>query len=198
MNGNWAAPFNLGPAINTAYDEDAPFVHPLTNTLFFSSEGHTNMGGFDIFKSNYDETGKFSNPENLGSPINTSDDDLFFVLNADGSTGYFSSEREGGYGSQDIYKAVFTNPLSLNVYHVALTDESNNIISKAEITLSDIATAKIMGVYQTNSTTGKTVIISSPKEYNILIKAAGYESYTAKIKLGADTDLVYKLHQQSR
>ena len=198
MDGRWAAPFNLGPKINTAYDEDAPFVHPLTNTLFFSSEGHKNMGGFDIFRSNYDETGTFSEPENMGSPINTSDDDLFFVLNADGSTGYFSSERAGGYGSQDIYKAVFTNPLELNVYHATVTDESNKIIANAEITLTDIATEKIVGTYKTTSSTGTAVIISSVKEYMLVINADGYEPYKTKIRLGVDLDLFYKLKERSK
>jgi hypothetical protein len=195
-NGKWGTPFNLGPSINTAYNEDAPFVHPLNNTLFFSSEGHKNMGGYDIFKSNFDETGTFTEPENLGSPVNTSDDDLFFVLNATGSTGYFSSEREGGFGSQDIYKAIFVPPLSLNVYHASIVNESDHVISKAEVILTDISTAKTIGIYQTNMRTGKILIISEPKEYQLLIKAEGYEPYNAHIKLGADMDLTYKLTEQ--
>ncbi|HSH67258.1 MAG TPA: carboxypeptidase-like regulatory domain-containing protein [Bacteroidia bacterium] len=195
-NGKWGSPFNLGPTINTEYDEDAPFVHPLNNTLFFSSQGHLNMGGYDIFKSNFDEAGKFTQPENLGCPINTSDDDLFFVLNANGSTGYFSSEREDGFGSQDIYKVVFSPPLLLNVYHALITNESGNAIPKAEFTLTDSSTAKTFGIYQSNSVTGKLLIISEPKQYQLQIKAPGYETYTVTIKLGAETDLVYKLKEQ--
>ncbi|MGZ4089207.1 MAG: hypothetical protein ACXVNO_00695, partial [Bacteroidia bacterium] len=116
-NGAWGEPFNLGPKINTEYNEDAPFVHPSGAVLFFSSEGHKNMGGYDIFKSNFDESGNFTEPVNMGYPINTREDDVFFVLNTDATTGYFSSEREGGYGEQDIYKVTFSpDPLPLNVY----------------------------------------------------------------------------------
>lgn len=197
-NGKWGTPFNLGAVINTEYNEDAPFIHPLNNTLFFSSEGHKNMGGYDIFKSNFDEAGKFTVPENLGAPINTSDDDLFFVLNANGSTGYFSSEREGGFGSQDIYKAVFVPPLLLNVYHALVTDRADHAIPKAEITLTDISTTKTIGIYQTSSSSGKALIISEPREYQLQIRAVGYEMYTEKIKLGKETDLMYKLTEKTK
>jgi tetratricopeptide (TPR) repeat protein len=195
-NGKWGTPFNLGPSINTEYNEDAPFVHPLNNILFFSSEGHKNMGGYDIFKSNFDETGTFTEPENLGCPVNTSDDDIFFVLNATGSTGYFSSEREGGFGSQDIYKAVFLPPLALEVYHANILGKSDEVISKAEVILTDVLSAKTIGIYKTNMSTGKVLIISEPKEYQLLIKAEGYEPYNARIKLGTDKNLIYKLTEQ--
>jgi hypothetical protein len=197
-NGKWGTPFNLGPVINTEYNEDAPFVHPLNNTLFFSSEGHKNMGGYDIFKSNFDEAGKFTQPENLGCPVNTSDDDLFFVLNLNGSTGYFSSEREDGYGSQDIYQAMFDPPLYLNVYHASVTDKANQVISKAEVTLVDVTTAKPVGIFQTNTATGKVLIISEPREYQLQIRATGYETYHTKIKLGTERELTYKLTEQNK
>ena len=195
-NGKWGTPFNLGSTINTPYNEDAPFVHPLNNTLFFSSEGHQNMGGYDIFKSNFDEAGKFTEPENLGCPVNTSDDDLFFVLNANGSTGYFSSERENGFGSQDIYKAVFEPPLLLNVYHLTVADKSDHVIPRAEIVLTDLTTSKTIGIYQTNALTGKALIISEPKEYKMQIKAHGYETYQTQIKLGTETNLMYTLTEE--
>lgn len=197
-NGKWGTPYNLGPTINTEYNEDAPFIHPLNNTLFFSSEGHRNMGGYDIFKSNFDEAGKFTEPENLGSPINTSDDDLFFVLNVNGSTGYFSSEREDGYGAQDIYKAMFDPPLYLNVYHASVTDRADHMIPKAELTLIDPVTSKPIGIFQTSASSGKVLIISEPKEYELQIRAAGYETYHEKIKLGTEKDLLYKLTEQSK
>ena len=195
-NGKWGTPFNLGPIINTPFNEDAPFVHPLNNTLFFSSEGHKNMGGFDIFKSNFSEEGNFTEPENLGSPINTSDDDIFFVLNKNGTVGYFSSEREGGFGSQDIYKATFVPPLSLNVYHATAVDKENNPVAKAELTLMEMNTSKIIGIYRPNSTTRKMLIISKSGEYKVQIVAPGFETFTGAIKLGADMELTYTLTEQ--
>ncbi len=197
-NGKWGSPFNLGPTINTEYNEDAPFIHPLNNILFFSSEGHTNMGGYDIFKSYFDDEGKFTEPENLGYPINTSDDDLFFVLNVSGNTGYFSSEREGGYGSQDIYKAMFDPPLYLNVYRASVMNIENEVIERSELVLTDNSTGKQIGIYQLNPSTGKVLIIAEPKEYTAQIKAPGYETYTVKINLANERELTYKLSERTK
>ncbi|QJX45990.1 OmpA family protein [Hymenobacter taeanensis] len=100
---------NLGPVINTQYGEEGVFLHPDGKTMYFSSEGHNSMGGYDIFKSVY-ENGKWSAPENLGWPINTPDDDVFFVISASGRHGYYSSFRDDGLGSKDIYQITFLGP----------------------------------------------------------------------------------------
>ncbi|MBO2010567.1 OmpA family protein [Hymenobacter negativus] len=102
-------PVNLGSAINTAYGEEGAFMSPDGKTLYFSSEGHNSMGGYDIFKSVF-ENGKWSTPENLGWPINTPDDDVFFVASASGRHGYYSSDRPGGLGAKDIYRITFLGP----------------------------------------------------------------------------------------
>ena len=102
-------PVNLGSVINTSYGEEGVFMQPDGKTMFFSSEGHNTMGGYDIFKSVY-ENGKWSEPENLGWPINTPDDDVFFVTSASGRHGYYSSDRPGGLGAKDIYRITFLGP----------------------------------------------------------------------------------------
>ncbi|WP_375436411.1 OmpA family protein [uncultured Hymenobacter sp.] len=100
---------NLGPTINTPYGEEGVFLHPDGKTMYFSSEGHSSMGGYDIFKSTF-QNGKWSAPENLGWPINTPDDDVFFVISASGRHGYYSSFRDDGMGSKDIYQITFLGP----------------------------------------------------------------------------------------
>ncbi|MDX2190965.1 MAG: OmpA family protein [Bacteroidota bacterium] len=100
--GKWYDPINMGPKINTPYDDDAPFIHTDGKTLYFSSKGHKTMGGFDIFKSEF-HNDQWSEPENLGYPINSADDDIFFMISADNKRGYYSSFKEGGYGESDIY-----------------------------------------------------------------------------------------------
>lgn len=100
---------NLGPTINTPYGEEGVFLHPDGKTMYFSSEGHSSMGGYDIFKSTF-QNGKWSTPENLGWPINTPDDDVFFVISASGRHGYYSSFRDDGLGSKDIYQITFLGP----------------------------------------------------------------------------------------
>ena len=102
-NGTWSEPQNLGPVINTKGTEMAPFLHPDGHTLYFSSDKHIGMGGFDLFMSRRGEDGQWQQPVNLGFPINTSGDEINFFVAADGKTAFLSSIREGGKGGYDIY-----------------------------------------------------------------------------------------------
>jgi tetratricopeptide (TPR) repeat protein len=108
VNGDWSAPVNIGPEINTQFNEDRPFLINNGKTLFFTSQGHENMGGYDIFRSDIQSNGLWSKPKNLGYPINTPDDDVFFMPVGNGKSGYYSKYKEsGGYGKEDIYKITF-------------------------------------------------------------------------------------------
>jgi len=89
-DNEWGEAKNCGPSINTKYDEDSPFIHTDGKTLFFSSEGHNSMGGFDVFTSVM-TNGAWSRPRNIGYPINSTDDDMYFVYSADGTKGYMST-----------------------------------------------------------------------------------------------------------
>lgn len=114
--GKWGKAINLGPTINTAYGEEGVFLHPDGKTMYFSSQGHKTMGGYDIFKSVY-ENGKWSEPVNLGYPVNTPDDDVFFVTSASSKHGYYASFNGNGYGEKDIYMITFLGyekPMILN------------------------------------------------------------------------------------
>jgi outer membrane protein OmpA-like peptidoglycan-associated protein len=108
----WTYVKNLGPTINTEFDEEGPFIDYDGVTLYFSSRGHEGMGGHDIFKSTFDpQSNRWSTPLNLGYPINTPDEDVFFNSSPDGKTAYYSSLKEEGMGYQDIY--VITIPEGL-------------------------------------------------------------------------------------
>ena len=102
-DGTWGEPQNLGAPINTKGTEMAPFLHPDGRTLYFSSDKHVGMGGFDLFVSRRGEDGRWQEPVNLGFPINTSGDEINFFVAADGKTAFISSVREGGQGGFDIY-----------------------------------------------------------------------------------------------
>ena len=102
-DGQWSKAQNLGGTVNSSYDEDGVFIHPNGRTLYFSSMGHNSMGGFDIFFTEKQDDGSWLAPKNLGYPLNTVDDDVFFITTADGRRGYFSSDQIGGYGEKDIY-----------------------------------------------------------------------------------------------
>lgn len=101
--GEWGPAKNLGSPINTQWDEEGVFIHPDNRTMYFSSKRPGTMGGYDIFYSELDDNGNWGEPVNVGPPINTPDDDVFFIVAASGRRAYFSSAREGGLGMQDIF-----------------------------------------------------------------------------------------------
>ncbi|MDG1333435.1 MAG: OmpA family protein [Crocinitomicaceae bacterium] len=103
-NGEWSKAQNMGPTINTPYDEDSPYIDINNKTLYFGSNGPRSMGGFDIFVSFKDEEGVWSDPVNMGTPVNSTGDDLFYTTTIDGLRGYLTSFRKGGFGEKDIYE----------------------------------------------------------------------------------------------
>ncbi|MES2591998.1 MAG: OmpA family protein [Bacteroidota bacterium] len=107
--GKWGKAVNLGAPVNTKGNEEGVFIHPDGKTLYYSSNGRKTMGGYDIFKSVY-ENGQWSEPVNLGYPVNTTDDDVYFVISASGKHGYYASFNEKGFGEKDIYIVTFLGP----------------------------------------------------------------------------------------
>lgn len=109
LDGKWSTPQNLGPDINSAYDEVTPFLAPDRKTLYFSSNNSSSsIGGFDIYKSVYNtQRLQWSLPYNLGLSVNSAGDDTHFKLARDGYTAYFTSNRKDGYGQRDLYVAYF-------------------------------------------------------------------------------------------
>lgn len=106
-DGSWGEVENLGDVINTPENEDSPYITPDGAYLYFSSKGHNSIGGYDIFRAKINADGSFEKPENLGMPINSGADDIFYLPNKKGTIAYFSSSRKDGLGDMDIYKAVF-------------------------------------------------------------------------------------------
>jgi len=133
--GKWKDPINMGSLINTAYDEEGIYVTPLGNEMYFSSKGHNTMGGFDIFHTYIQEDGSWSDPENIGYPINTPDNDLFFSIPNNGNYAYYSTIRNGGRGARDIYKITF------------LGTEKEMVLNTEDILISGIPDVKKIGFY---------------------------------------------------
>jgi outer membrane protein OmpA-like peptidoglycan-associated protein/tetratricopeptide (TPR) repeat protein len=190
-NGEWGLPINMGPKINTPYDEEGPFIHPDNRTLFFSSKGHNSMGGFDVFISLKDENGNWSQAMNLGYPLNSSDDDVFYVLSADGKRAYYSSIKEDSYGDKDIYVASFIEfkekPLAL--IKGTVKDANGNVPKDVVITVSNNETGEIVGTYIPNSKTGNYLFILPPgANYNITYEAEGYLFKSENIDIPEDAN----------
>lgn len=185
-NGDWGPAINLGPQVNTPFDEDAPFIHMDGKTLYFSSEGHNSMGGYDIFTTIYDEeTKKWAVPINIGYPINTAGDDDYFVWSPDGKRGYFSSEREDSYGKKDIYM------VSRKETNVDLIFLKGKVFAKgshkpveAKIVVTDNSSGKTICTFTTNNLTSTYSVFLTPgKNYGISVEAKGFLPYSENIDI---------------
>jgi outer membrane protein OmpA-like peptidoglycan-associated protein/YHS domain-containing protein len=151
-NNKWEQPYNMGTTINTQYNEEGVFIVPDGKTLYFSSEGHSSMGGFDIFKCEL-KNGIWTEPENLGYPINTPDDDVFFVISASGKHGYYASVKIDGFGEKDIYLISFLGPEK----PVQLSNE-DNLLASVEAPVSEVYIAPAVEINANAVTLLKGVI----------------------------------------
>jgi tetratricopeptide (TPR) repeat protein len=127
-SGNWGPATNLGPKINTVYNEESPFLTVDDKTLFFSSRGHYNMGGYDIFYSTLQDNGEWSEPVNPGYPLNTTDDDIFYRPVGNGKAGYIARDLKNGNGGLDIYRVEIKSPEHAQVAAVMPADKDVTII----------------------------------------------------------------------
>lgn len=186
-NGVWSAAQNLGPNINTPYDEETPFIHPDNERLFFSSAGHNSMGGLDVFVAKMNAQKEWEKPENIGYPINSTNDDVGFTVSVDGRRGYYASYNDKSLGETDLFMIdmpdqVYTN---LMVFSGYARDDEGNIIEGAEITAYDMETGEMFGVYAPNPRTGKFIIAAEQgQQLELVFEAKGYESFKRNIIVG--------------
>ncbi len=160
--GKWSEAENLGNVVNSPYDETAVFMHPDGKTLYFSSKGHATMGGYDIFKSTF-ENGKWTEPVNIGYPINTPDDDVFFVISASGKHGYYSSIKEGGKGGQDLYMITFLGPDKIFTFN-----NEDNLIAEKTAPISEKVVAQAVKIDEAKLTLLKGIIIDEKTRQPVL------------------------------
>ncbi len=191
-SGRWSQPVNLGPNINTEYDEDAPFIHADDSTLFFSSKGHNTMGGFDVFMAQMDTGATWGKPTNLGYPINTPDDDAYFNVSPDGRRAYYSTVRKDEIGEKDIYEVIFNVPLP--VKHVAVlsgyirSPDNKPIPNDIIIKTSAVNGHKNVIKARTNPKTGKFLQVLRPNQtYNVVISTQGKNVFNQNFYLPADS-----------
>ena len=197
-NGECGEAINLGPKVITKYNEDAPFIHPDQWTLFFTSDGHKTIGGRDIFVTRlFNE--EWTTPENMGYPINTTADDNYFTLTADGRKGYFSSGRKGGSGGQDIYTILMPEEeanIPLTMVKGRILDAETMKALPTKIYMIDVESGKKLDfVYQPDPETGDYLIILPPsKNYDMIIESEGFLPYTLNINVPGQT-YFYELYQ---
>lgn len=195
-NEQWSVIENLGPSVNTEFDEDAPYIHPDNKTLYFSSKGHNSMGGYDIFVVQNIRANEWKYPTNIGSPINTPTDDIGFVLSADGNSAYFSSSQSSDT-KHDIYKAILHKTIPLTLVKGTIMGGEPPKPIKAKIRVIDNETKQpVRYVYSPNILTGKYLMIFPPnKNYDMVIEAEGYLPQLINIYVPNQT-YFYELYQE--
>jgi outer membrane protein OmpA-like peptidoglycan-associated protein len=179
-DGTFGEPYNLGEVINTPYNEETPFLIN-DSLLFFSSEGHDNMGELDVFFSKISREGIWTSPVNMGTPVNLTGDDLFFVPIKNGQEGFYAVERHQGYksyGRQDIYHIKLDIKDKVETVKIAgsfAMDDNNELIPRVFISLVDPRSGKKIKTVEPNYKTGAWDMEAPSGDYNISITADNYD-----------------------
>ncbi|HTL83153.1 MAG TPA: hypothetical protein VL651_15675 [Bacteroidia bacterium] len=188
-DGSWGPAVNLGPGINTPYNDDAPYIHPDGINLFFASEGHNSIGGYDLFYSTF-KNNQWGEPISFGFPVNTPANERYYTLSADGATGYYSSDQKGGFGQQDIYTVSpgFQGEPPILALVVGFVTK-DGAPTDANINVTDSLTGATYGNYHSNSSSGKYLIALKPgNTYKVAIEVEGADPYFEYVNVkGLDT-----------
>lgn len=184
-NGEWSKAMNLGAPVNTPYDEESPFLGADNVTMYFSSNGAGSMGGFDIFVTQMDESEQWSTPVNMGYPLNSFDDDIFYTTTADGLTGFYASDKEDGQGDKDIYMIESEKSLIRNVAILAgfiFTSDGSMIPKGINIYVTDLTDATPPKIYTPRRRDGGYVLALKPcHTYELDYKLDGVTFYKSEL-----------------
>ena len=177
--GNWQKAVNLGPVINSAGDDKSPFLHSDSKTLYFASNGHGGVGGYDIFYSKKLDSINWSEPKNIGYPINTEKDELGFIVSTDGKTAYFSSNNMKGVGGWDIYSFDLykeARPEKVMFVKGQLNDDMGEAITNADVELRSANTGRSSSGLVDKITGHFAVAVSyeEDEEFIMIVKKSGY------------------------
>lgn len=187
MDMTWSSPVKLGENINTVLQEESVFIHPDNQTIYFSSTGHTGMGGLDIFLSRRQENGEWGKPVNLGYPINTAADENSLVVSADGKKAYFASDRKGGFGRLDLYSFDLyqdVQPALTSYVKAIVTDAATGNPLAAQFEVVDLSTGKVVLSNTTDKRKGEFLAcLPAGRNYMLNVNKESYLFYSDYFEL---------------
>ena len=192
-NNEWTVPRNLGDVINTPFSEETPFIHPDGKTLYFTSNGHVGMGEKDIYVTRMDADGNWSEPQNLGYPINTWNDEQGLFVAASGENAYFSSDREGGFGKLDLYSFKLyedVRPTRVTYVKGKVKDKVTGKPIGAKFELIDLSTSEVVVESSSDQIDGKFLVtLPVDNEYALNVSKDGYLFYSEHFALPKKQDV---------
>ncbi len=193
-NGKWSRPQNLGPVINTTGDESCSFMYADNQTLFFNSNGHPGYGKTDLFFSKKLNDSTWSEPENLGYPINTIDDEGSLIVAADGKTAYYASEGIDSKGGLDLYSFQLREdirpPKTLWVKGKVFDAKTKNGLPSS-VELTDINSRRLISKVQTDEEGNYLTTLPVGKEYALNVSRKGYLFFSENYNLDINSDSIY-------
>jgi hypothetical protein len=189
---SWTTPVNMGEIINTAGDEMSPFIHFDGKTLYFASDGRPGMGGFDIYLTRMQDDSTWTEPQNLGYPLNTFSDEMGLIIESNGQKAYFSSTRNKSQGkdifSFNLYESARPNPVSYlkgKVY-----DKETGKLLKADYELINLSDNKVSYKSSTDASGSFLVCLPSGCNYGINISKSGYLFYSENFMFEGEHSVV--------
>jgi outer membrane protein OmpA-like peptidoglycan-associated protein len=194
-DGSWGSATNLGDAINSELNEEGPYIHPSDTVMYFSSNGHKGMGGYDLFMSIKGKDGVWKEPKNIGYPLNSPDDDVFFISSPEGNYGFYASNQYGSTGSTNIYTlklpSQFKNNLAVIAGNIVLNDGTGGTTyGDVSIKVIDNTTGDTIRNYKPDPINGLyALVLPTPNEYTIIYEAYGHLPQVETISLTNEADL---------
>lgn len=189
--GFWGEPKNLGPTINTSGKEEAVFIHPDNQTLYFASDGHVGMGGLDIFVSKRGKDGEWGTPKNLGYPINTFNDENGLIVGASGEIAFFTSNRDGGQGGLDLYSFTLhegVRPGRVTYVKGIVYNSISNKKLGSKFELIDLESGKVVLESYSNKIDGEFLVcLPINKDYALNVSKKGYLFYSDNFSLKSES-----------
>ena len=188
-NGEFGKPFLLSKTINTEYDEDYPFLHPNGKTLYFCSKGHNSMGGYDIFKSQWNEVNQnWDKPENMQFPINTPADDIQFICDSTDKIAIFSSTRISENGKIDVYKIdIEKRPAGMGIVKGEIL-KNEEIKGQSSLTVKDLSTGETYGPFKTDESGKYKFEVPNGRSYLFTVEAQGITTQSESVNIPVTSD----------
>ena len=195
-NGEWGRAINVGNSINTPFDEDSPYINSDDSTMFFSSNGHFGMGGYDLFFAQLQPDNSWSMPVNMGFPVNTTGDNIYYVASPGGGYAFYVSNKYGSYEDTDIYFMMLPDSQRERVgvftgkVQVSETFDTYDDSTSVSIFVIDPNTKDTVKTYNTDPANGEyTLILPVEENYIIIYEADGCVTHGENVFVEKESDL---------